>query len=62
MMYGTLLRNFESTKDDYALVRTRYEDIVGAHSAAVAKLEQSQVRCVTVRLPMNGRAHSHSSL
>ena len=23
MMYGTLLRNFESTKDDYNLVRTR---------------------------------------
>ena len=43
IMYGTLLRNFESTKDDYAVMRRRYDDLVAAHAAAVSKLELSQV-------------------
>lgn len=43
LMYGTLLRNYEAVKDDYTLVRRRYDDLVASHSAAVAKLEHSQV-------------------
>ena len=44
MMYGTLLRNYEAVKDDYSLIRKRYDDLVSSHSAAVNKLEHSQVR------------------
>ena len=44
MMYGTLLRNYEAVKEDYSLIRKRYDDLVSSHSAAVNKLEHSQVR------------------
>ena len=43
-MYGTLLRNYEAVKEDYSLIRKRYDDLVSSHSAAVNKLEHSQVR------------------
>ena len=42
-MYGTLLRNYEAVKEDYSLIRKRYDDLVSSHSAAVNKLEHSQV-------------------
>ena len=48
MMYGTLLRNYEAVKEDYSLIRKRYDDLVSSHSAAVNKLEHSQVRKVHV--------------
>ena len=47
MMYGTLLRNYEAVKEDYSLIRKRYDDLVSSHSAAVNKLEHSQVRSFT---------------
>ena len=43
IMYGTLLRNYEAVKEDYSLIRKRYDDLVSSHSAAVNKLEHSQV-------------------
>ena len=43
MMYGTLLRSYEAVKEDYSLIRKRYDDLVSSHSAAVNKLEHSQV-------------------
>ena len=46
MMYGTLLRNYEAVKEDYSLIRKRYDDLVSSHSAAVNKLEHSQVRLI----------------
>lgn len=46
MMYGTLLRNYEAVKEDYSLIRKRYDDLVSSHSAAVNKLEHSQVRSI----------------
>merc|ERR1719412_599193 len=42
IMYGTLLRNYEAVKEDYSLIRKRYDDLVSSHSAAVNKLEHSQ--------------------
>ena len=48
MMYGTLLRNYEAVKEDYSLIRKRYDDLVSSHSAAVNKLEHSQVRKIHV--------------
>ena len=42
-MYGSSLsRNYDAVKDDYAMMR-RYDDLVASHSAAVSKLELSQV-------------------
>jgi hypothetical protein len=43
LMYSTLLQNYENVKDDYTMVRKRYDDLVASHSAAVSKLEHSQV-------------------
>lgn len=43
LMYSQLLQNYENVKDDYSLVRKRYDDLVASHSAAVSKLEHSQV-------------------
>ena len=43
IMYGTLLRSYEAVKEDYSLIRKRYDDLVSSHSAAVNKLEHSQV-------------------
>ena len=43
-MYSQLLQNYENVKDDYTLVRKRYDDLVASHSDAVSKLEHSQVR------------------
>ena len=43
IMYGTLLRSYEAVKDDCSLLRKRYDDLVSSHSAAVDKLECSQV-------------------
>ena len=48
MMYGTLLRNYEAVKEDYSLIRKRYDDLVSSHSAAVNKLEHSQVRSIVI--------------
>ena len=42
-MYSQLLQNYENVKDDYTLVRKRYDDLVASHSDAVSKLEHSQV-------------------
>ena len=42
-MYSQLLQNYENVKDDYSLLRKRYDDLVASHSAAVSKLEHSQV-------------------
>ena len=47
LMYSQLLQNYENVKDDYSLVRKRYDDLVASHSAAVSKLEHSQVRVNT---------------
>lgn len=44
IMYGTLLRNYEAVKDDYTMIRSRYDDLAASHSAAVAKLEREGVR------------------
>jgi len=46
IMYGTLLRKYETVKDDYGLISKRYDDLVASHSAAVAKLEHSQEEIV----------------
>ena len=43
LMYSQLLQNYENVKDDYSLVRKRYDDLVASHSDAVSKLEHSQV-------------------
>ena len=43
LMYSQLLQNYENVKDDYTLVRKRYDDLVASHSDAVSKLEHSQV-------------------
>merc|ERR1712079_742729 len=43
LMYSQLLQNYENVKDDYSLLRKRYDDLVASHSAAVSKLEHSQV-------------------
>ena len=43
-MYGTLLRTFEATKEDLDILRRRYDDLAASHSAAMAKLDLSQVR------------------
>ena len=43
IMYGSLLRNYEEVKEEYSHVRKRYDDLAASHSAAVAKLEHSQV-------------------
>lgn len=58
IMYGTLLRKYESIKDDFGVLSKRYDsldlllsslsvlrydDMMTSHSAAVAKLEHSQV-------------------
>ena len=50
-MYGSaanaaLMRSYEAVKEDCALLRKRYDDLVSSHSAAVNKLECSQVRQV----------------
>lgn len=42
IMYGTLLQNYEAVKDDYNLLRRRYDDLAASHQSAVAKLEHSQ--------------------
>ena len=47
-MYGSaanaaLMRSYEAVKEDCALLRKRYDDLVSSHSAAVNKLECSQV-------------------
>jgi hypothetical protein len=46
LMYSTLLQNYENVKDDYTMVRKRYDDLVASHSAAVSKLEHSQEEIV----------------
>ena len=43
LMYSQLLQNYENVKDDYALLRKRYDDLVASHSAAISKLERSEV-------------------
>ena len=43
VMYGNLLRNYDVVKEDYTVMRSRYDDLVSSHSAAVGKLEHSQV-------------------
>merc|ERR1712029_305283 len=42
LMYGQLLQNYENVKDEYSLLRKRYDDLAASHSAAVSKLEHSQ--------------------
>eukprot|EP00094_Tigriopus_californicus_P004987 TCALIF_04803-PA protein Name:"Similar to DLG5 Disks large homolog 5 (Homo sapiens)" AED:0.14 eAED:0.14 QI:159/0.90/0.87/0.96/0.90/0.93/32/0/2037 len=42
IMYGALLQNYEAVKDDYNLLRRRYDDLAASHQSAVAKLEHSQ--------------------
>ena len=44
LMYSQLLQNYENVKDEYSLLRKRYDDLAASHSAAVSKLEHSQVR------------------
>jgi hypothetical protein len=44
IMYSTLLRNYEAVKEEYTHVRKRYDELAASHSAAVAKLNQSEVR------------------
>ena len=44
LMYSQLLQNYENVKDDFDIIRKRYDDLVASHSAAVSKLEHSQVR------------------
>lgn len=41
--YITALRKYEVIKDDYDSLRKRYDDLIVSHSAAVNKLELSQV-------------------
>lgn len=43
LMYSQLLQNYENVKDEYSLLRKRYDDLAASHSAAVSKLEHSQV-------------------
>ena len=40
---SSLMRSYEAVKEDSALLRKRYDDLVSSHSAAVDKLECSQV-------------------
>ena len=40
---SSLMRSYEAVKEDCALLRKRYDDLVSSHSAAVDKLECSQV-------------------
>lgn len=42
--YITALRKYEVIKDDYDSLRKRYDDLIVSHSAAVNKLELSQVK------------------
>ena len=56
-MYGSaanaaLMRSYEAVKEDCALLRKRYDDLVSSHSAAVNKLECSQVRHVLLTLSL----------
>ena len=44
LMYSQLLQNYENVKDDFSMLRKRYDDLVASHSAAVSKLEHTQVR------------------
>lgn len=46
IMYGTLLRSYEDVKEENTHVRKRFDELAASHSAAVAKLEHSQVRPV----------------
>ena len=50
-MYSQLLQNYENVKDDYSLLRKRYDDLVASHSAAVSKLEHSQVSYTLIIFP-----------
>lgn len=43
LMYGNLLRNYDVVKEDYNLIRRRFDELHGAHGAAMAKLEHTQV-------------------
>ena len=43
LMYRNLLNNYEVVKDDFTMMRQRYEEVLSTHGAAVAKLEHSQV-------------------
>ena len=38
-----LMRNYEAVKEDYTVLRTRFDELAGSHGAAVAKLEHLQV-------------------
>merc|ERR1719150_270933 len=46
IMYGTLLRKYETIKDDFGVLSKRYDDMMTSHSAALAKLEHSQEEIV----------------
>merc|ERR1711892_916763 len=46
IMYKTLLRKYETVKDDYGMISKRYDDLVASPPAAVAKLEHSQEEIV----------------
>ena len=43
IMYSTLLRNYEAVKEEYTIVRKRYDEVAASHSAAVAKVNHSEV-------------------
>ena len=44
LMYSQLLQNYENVKDEYSLLRKRYDDVAASHSAAVSKLDHLPVR------------------
>ena len=46
-MYSTLLRNYEAVKEEYSHIRKRFDDLAASHSAAVAKLNHSEVGQLT---------------
>ena len=42
-LYMTVLGKYEAVRDDHDALRKRYTDLIASHSAAVNKLELSQV-------------------
>ena len=44
LMYSQLLQNYANVKKEYFVFGKRYDDLAASHSAAVSKLEHSQVR------------------
>ena len=54
---SSLMRSYEAVKEDCALLRKRYDDLVSSHSAAVDKLECSQGSKI---LPMTPAPSGHA--